>query len=181
MDDWSVLCIRLCRTSGISSIDDDVEVDAGGGSGAALVYPLEAGQVKKGAHAMLKGFPCKVVDYSTSKTGKHGHAKAKITGLDIFTGKKYQELCPSTHNMNIPFVNRTEWTCTYIDEEGFAQLMNDQGDTREDLIINNETPWNKLGMADEIQEAIDGDKEVTVVVVTSMEQSQIQDFKAKDS
>jgi len=40
---------------------------------------------------MLKGFPCKVVDYSTSKAGKHGHAKATIVGVDIFTGnyKKY--------------------------------------------------------------------------------------------
>ena len=59
---------------------------------------------------------------STSKTGKHGHAKAKITGLDIFTGKKYQELCPSTHNMNIPFVTRNEWTLNFIDEDGYAQV-----------------------------------------------------------
>jgi hypothetical protein len=29
-----------------------------------------------------------VVDYSTSKTGKHGHAKAKIVAIDIFTGRK---------------------------------------------------------------------------------------------
>ena len=44
----------------------DIDVgdeDTGGGSGAALVYPLEAGQVRKGAMAMLKGNPCKVVDY----------------------------------------------------------------------------------------------------------------------
>ena len=42
---------------------DEGDTESGGGSGAALVYPLEAGQVRKGAMAMLKGNPCKVVDY----------------------------------------------------------------------------------------------------------------------
>ena len=38
---------------------------------------------------MLKGYPCKVTDYSTAKPGKHGSAKATIVGTDIFTGKKH--------------------------------------------------------------------------------------------
>ena len=28
--------------------------------GTALVYPLEAAQLRKGGYALLKGFPCKV-------------------------------------------------------------------------------------------------------------------------
>ena len=54
---------------------------------------------------MLKGFPCKVIEYITSKTGKHGHAKAKITGLDIFTGKKYtaRPECPRPAFQTIVF------------------------------------------------------------------------------
>jgi translation initiation factor 5A len=35
---------------------------------------------------LLKGQPCKVIEMTTSKTGKHGHAKANITGIDIFNG-----------------------------------------------------------------------------------------------
>ena len=49
------------------------------------------------------------MEITTSKTGKHGHAKAHIVGLDIFTGKKYEDLCPTSHNMSVPVVNRAEF------------------------------------------------------------------------
>ena len=54
-------------------------------SGASLTVPIRAGEVKKGGFVMLKEKPCKVISVTTSKTGKHGHAKATITGTCIFT------------------------------------------------------------------------------------------------
>lgn len=85
---------------------------------------------------MIKGFPCKIVEYSTSKTGKHGHAKANIVGVDIFTGKKYEDISPSSHNMNSPVVARKDYQLIDIDSEGFITLMDDKSETRSDLRLD---------------------------------------------
>jgi translation initiation factor 5A len=67
-------------------------------AGASATENAQASSVKKNGLIMLKGNPCKVVDYSSSKPGKHGAAKIKFTGIDIFTGKKYEEIISSTSN-----------------------------------------------------------------------------------
>ena len=48
------------------------------GSGASESYPLQCSALRKGGHVLIKGEPCKIVSMSTSKTGKHGHAKVKF-------------------------------------------------------------------------------------------------------
>merc|ERR1712232_809827 len=103
-------------------------------SGASHTFPQQAGEIRKGSHLMIKGRPCKCVEVSTSKTGKHGHAKAHIVAIDIFTGKKMEDLCPTSHNMEIPFVKHTEYQLLSADEDtGEVSLLTESGETKDDL------------------------------------------------
>ena len=82
---------------------------------------------------MLKGHPCKVIDYSTAKPGKHGSAKATIVGTDIFTNKKYEDSCPTSANMRVPIVNKAEYEVADIAEDGFCSLLQQDGSLKENL------------------------------------------------
>lgn len=82
---------------------------------------------------MLKGFPCKVTDYSTAKPGKHGSAKASIVGIDIFTNKKYEDSMPTSATVLIPNVNKVEYQVADIDDDDFVSLILPDGSLKSDL------------------------------------------------
>merc|ERR1712070_648802 len=112
--------------------DADFEVNTGD-AGASLTVSVEAGQIRKGGYIMIKGKACKVKDVSVSKTGKHGHAKCKFLATDIFSGATCEELCPSTHGIDVPIVKKTDWMVQGIQDETYVLLMDDSGEMREDL------------------------------------------------
>lgn len=151
----------------------EVDTNFGGGeSGASETYPAQCSSLRKNGHVMIKERPCKIVEMSTSKTGKHGHAKVHMVGLDIFTGRKYEDICPSTHNMNVPNVSRKDYQVVNI-EEGFTHLMDDGGDVREDMKV----PEGDLGK--EIQTKFDNGDEFTCTVLKAVGEEQIIAVKSQ--
>ncbi|KAG5459961.1 MAG: eukaryotic translation initiation factor 5A-2 [Olpidium bornovanus] len=120
------------------------------GSGASATYPMQ----------------CR----STSKTGKHGHAKVHLVAVDIFTGKKLEDISPSTHNMvrtrsglpkDVPNVTRNEYLLLNIDEN-FLNLMLADGGTKDDVMC----PEGELG--EKIRSDFAEGKELMVTVIAAM-------------
>jgi len=143
--------------------DQEIDEFAEVGAGASKTYPQQCSALRKGGHVMIKGRPCKIVEMSTSKTGKHGHAKVHMVALDIFTGKKLEDICPSTHNMDVPNVVRKDLQLIDIDGD-FLSLMDDMGETRDDIKI----PEGELG--DEIKERFGNDEGLLISVLAAMDE-----------
>ena len=71
-------------------------------------------------------------------------------------GKKLEDICPSTHNMEVPNVKRKDFQLIGVNDD-FLSLMDDTGDMREDL----KCPEDSIG--DEIKAAMDKDADILVI------------------
>merc|ERR1712061_384737 len=155
-------------------------------SGASHVYPQQAGELRKGSHVMIKGHPCKVAEVSTSKTGKHGHAKAHIVAIDTFTSKKYEDLCPTSHNVEVPFVKRTEYQLLNADPgTGEVSLLLESGESKDDLnlptfVKTGEPTEDDAKVQKEILEAFEAGRNTYVAVLSACGEEKIVGVKASD-
>jgi len=132
-------------------------------AGASATYPLQCSALRKNGFVVIKGRPCKIVEMSTSKTGKHGHAKVHLVAIDIFTGKKLEDLCPSTHNMDVPVVNRQEYQLLDITDDGYLNLMSDDGSLKDDVKMPDGEMGEKITKIFRTDE-----KETNVVILKAM-------------
>ena len=133
-----------------------------GDSGALNTELVEAGRRKPGSLLMMKGeFPCKVVSFSTAKPGKHGSAKAMITGKDIFTDKQYEETFGTGDMIPAPIVKKTELMCMSIDDDGVVQMLTADGDVKEDLMLPTESHLSDV--CKRIKEILDEGKKECLV------------------
>jgi len=142
-------------------------------AGASHTVNWEAGQIRVGGYMCIKDKPCKCTAVSTSKTGKHGHAKCNFVAIDIFTGKKYEDIIPSTHTCKVPVVTKKEYSLVDISSDGFLSLMNDDAEIREDV----QFPTYPDNFAREIQQAFDTGKPQIVTLVSAMGHDQIVQIK----
>lgn len=149
-------------------VDENIVVSVSGGS---LTVPSQVGSLKKNGYCLIKGHPCKIVDMAVAKVGKHGSAKAKITGIDVFSANKYEEIHPTSHNIDVPVISREDWICVDVSRDGFASLMNEAGDTKEDLKV----PDDEVGQ--KIRELLEGGSSVSATVLKAMGLEKIVDCK----
>jgi translation initiation factor 5A len=158
-------------TAAPAAHDHDDEDFQTGDAGASTTYPQQCSALRKNGYVMLKGRPCKIMEMSTSKTGKHGHAKVHMVGIDLFSGKKYEDICPSTHNMDVPNIKRTEYSVIDIDNDGYVSLLDDSSDTRSDIKL----PEGELGQ--EIKSKFDNSDTIKVTVLKALGEEAIMSYK----
>jgi len=68
--------------------------------------PVDLGSLKVGSYVIVDGEPCRIVDYSKSKPGKHGSAKARIVAIGIFDGAKRTLVKPVDAQVEVPIIDK---------------------------------------------------------------------------
>ena len=99
------------------------------------VVMKEAKQYRKGDFIMIDNVPCRVVDITLSKPGKHGSAKARIVAVGIIDGKKRDISKPGDSKIPAPIIDKRDAQVITLTDEG-AQIMDLQTYEIFDAIVN---------------------------------------------
>ncbi|MBU0590648.1 translation initiation factor IF-5A [Candidatus Micrarchaeota archaeon] len=65
-----------------------------------------AKELKVGKYVLIEDIPCRIVSIESSKPGKHGSAKMRITAIGIFNGQKKTLLTPGDADADVPIIDR---------------------------------------------------------------------------
>lgn len=87
-----------------------------------------------------------------------------MVGQDIFTGRKYEDVSPSSHNMEQPVVTRKDYQLIDIEDDGFVTLMDDKNETRADIKLDLDGDDNHK----KVKADFDEGKDLFVTVLSAM-------------
>jgi len=66
----------------------------------------ELGDLRVGSLLVIDGEPCRIVEISKAKTGKHGSAKAHVVAISIVSGIKKTLVAPVDTRVEVPIVDK---------------------------------------------------------------------------
>lgn len=113
-----------------------------------------AKDIKQGRYIMIDEIPCRVADIETSKSGKHGGAKMRITGIGVFDGQKKVLLSPGDSEVEVPIIDRKNAQIMSVSGKT-AQVMDSQTYEIYDIEVPEELlPGAVAGKEAEILEAM---------------------------
>ncbi len=64
------------------------------------------GELKVGSFIMIDNEPCKIVEMSKAKTGKHGSAKAHVVAISLISGAKKTLTAPVDARVEVPIIEK---------------------------------------------------------------------------
>jgi translation initiation factor 5A len=68
--------------------------------------PMDVGALRVGSYIIIDGEPCKIVNYTKSKPGKHGSAKARIVAIGVFDESKKTIVKPVSAQVDVPLIEK---------------------------------------------------------------------------
>jgi translation initiation factor 5A len=117
---------------------------------------FKANDLHKNGHVVLRGsFPCKVVETDWAAPGKHGAAKIRVVGVDLFTSKKYDDIFGSGDNVMVPVIKKIDYQLQFLDDDKYMKLMSlKEAKIRDDMRLN---PNDELSpKIEEMYEEVEG-------------------------
>ncbi|HZX44876.1 MAG TPA: translation initiation factor IF-5A [Candidatus Nanoarchaeia archaeon] len=104
--------------------------------------PVDVGGLKKGSYVVLEGAACVVTDTQTSRPGKHGHAKVRLTAVGIVDSKKRVAVMPGHDKLDAPVI-----------EKKTAQVLSITGDMA-NIMDNESFETFDMQIPDELKEQV---------------------------
>jgi len=68
--------------------------------------PVDVGSLRVGGYIIVDSEPCRIVDITKSKPGKHGSAKARVVAIGIFDSVKRSFVKPVDANAEMPIIDK---------------------------------------------------------------------------
>ncbi len=68
--------------------------------------PKSVGTLQKGNYVVIDGVASVVADTQTSRPGKHGHAKVRLSAIGMIDGKKREIVLPGHDNIDVPIIEK---------------------------------------------------------------------------
>ena len=118
--------------------------------------PSDLGSLKIGSYILLphtdqpSGEPCRIVEYDTSKPGKHGSAKARIVGQGVFDGQKRPHVGPVSMQIHIPLINKKIGQIISMNGD-VVQIMDSESFETIDVSLVDDEVKGKLSNGDNVE------------------------------
>jgi translation initiation factor 5A len=85
----------------------------------------EVRELKVGRYMLIDDAPCKIVEITMSKPGKHGEAKGRIVAIGIFDNQKRSVVYPVKHKVKVPIIEKKNAQVLSVTNKE-AQLMDSE-------------------------------------------------------
>ena len=87
-----------------------------------MTKPVDVGDLRVGGYMMIDNEPCRIMDVTKSKPGKHGSAKARIVAIGVFDGQKRQFVKPVDNGAEVPIIDKRPGQVFAVNPTG-VQIM----------------------------------------------------------